>query len=216
MFVVCAGSFVLTVTTSSSNQQKFFQTYMSWGGSKTGQMKLTNNYTPKEVLKGEFLSSDTAFSINEVYSTEEMTMCPELGLKGYVDATVEAQTKLKSSGILTTSLMPIELKTGHKQTLQSNHSAQLAVYTMLLRSRHGTSSGITKNGVADGAASSGMLLYLNDKSFNAIHIKPTLCDAKQLIGQRNDVACDTLRASRPRGITIEYNEDARANNSSLK
>ena len=176
-------------------------------------MKLRNNSTPKEVLKGEFLSSDTAFSINEVYSTEEFTMCPELGLKGYVDATVEAQTKLKSSGILTTSLMPVELKTGHSQTLKSNHSAQLAVYTMLLRSRHGTSSGIsTKNGVADGAASSGMLLYLNDKSFNAIHIKPTLCDAKHLLGQRNEVACDSLRASRPQGIAIEYNDDGRANN----
>ena len=84
--------------------------------------------------------------------------------------------------------MPIELKTGHSQTLKSNHSAQLAVYTVLLRSRHGTSS---TNGTGSkaaslaaaevGAASSGMLLYLNDKAFNTIHIKPTLSDVKQLI-----------------------------------
>ena len=168
-------------------------------------MKLGNNNALAE-LKGEFPSSDTLFSIKDIYATEEMTMCPELGLKGYVDANVEAVTKQKGyAGNSSTSLMPIELKTGHSQTLKSNHSAQLAVYTVLLRSRHGIA-------VADRsdpglrAASSGMLLYLNDKSFNAIHIKPTLSDAKQLIGQRNDVACDSMKASRPRGIAIEYNE----------
>jgi hypothetical protein len=57
-----------------------------------------------------------------------------------------------------------------------------------------------------------MLLYLNDKSFNAIHIKkPTLSDVKQLIEQRNDVACDSLKASRPRGINIEYNKNGGVN-----
>lgn len=177
-------------------------------------MKLGNASAPKEVLKGEFPSSDTLFSIKDIYSTEEMTMCPELGLKGYVDATVSAQTKIQHSntGSHSTSLMPIELKTGHSQTLKRNHSAQLAVYTVLLRARHGTAA--THNhigkGTSDiGAAASGMLLYLNDKSFNAIHIKPSSADAKQLIGQRNDVACDSLRASRPRGITIEYKEEQR-------
>lgn len=192
--------------------QTFLQTYTSWDGSKTGQMKLGNaNMLHK--LKGEFPSSNTLFSIKEIYSTEEMTMCPELGLKGYVDATVEAQTKPNS-----TVLMPIELKTGHSQTLKSNHSAQLAVYTILLRSRHGTSTAnstgknLANLGATEpGAADSGMLLYLNDKSFNAIHIKPTLSDVKQLIGQRNDVACDSLKASRPRGINIEYNENGGVN-----
>jgi hypothetical protein len=194
--------------------QKFLQTYTSWDGSKTGQMKL-GNATVLNELKGEFASSDTLFSIKDIYATEQMTMCPELGLKGYVDANVEALMKPPNSGSISTSLMPIELKTGHSQTMKSNHSAQLAVYTVLLRSRHGTSSH-NSTGNELGAASSGMLLYLNEKSFNAIHIKPTLLDAKNLIGQRNDVACDGLKASRPRGIAIEYNEDGRPNSTESK
>lgn len=175
-------------------------------------MKLGNTNLLSE-LKGEFPSADTLLLIREIYSTEQMTMCPELGLKGYVDANVEAvmQPKQSSSGSRRTSLMPIELKTGHSQTLKNNHSAQLAVYTLALRSRHGTASANGAGHATElGAATSGMLLYLNDKSFNAFHIKPTLSDAKQLIGQRNDVACDSMRASRPRGIAIEYNEDARS------
>jgi hypothetical protein len=189
-------------------------------------MKLTNNYASSKysILKGEFASSDTLFSIREIYSTEEMTMCPELGLKGFVDANVVAQMKplipensqTMNSATHCTSLMPVELKTGHSQSIKSNHSAQLAVYTMLLRSRYGTSfvesienTAVDTGGVEIGAARSGVLLYLNDESFNAIHVKPTLEDIKQLIGQRNDVACDTLRAARPRGITIEYKENGR-------
>ena len=87
------------------------------------------------MLKGEVPFSDTLFSINDICSTEEMTMVPELGMKGYVDATVAAQTRPSGLGSSCTALMPIELKTGHSQTLKSNHSAQLAVYTVLLRSR---------------------------------------------------------------------------------
>eukprot|EP00804_Cyclotella_cryptica_P000970 CCRYP_012331-RB/>CCRYP_012331-RB protein AED:0.03 eAED:0.03 QI:95/1/1/1/1/1/10/663/1892 len=205
--------------------QKFLRAYTSWDASKTGQMKSTNNYalSKDSILKGEFASSDTLFSIKEIYSIEEMTMCPELGLKGFVDATVVAQTKplipektTMSSASHGMSLMPLELKTGHSQSIKSNHSAQLAVYTMLLRSRYGTSSAnnientsVDVVGLEIGAACSGVLLYLNDESFHAIHVNPTLEDLKQLIGQRNDVACDALRAARPRGITIEYKEDGR-------
>ena len=198
-------------------EQKFLQTYSSCDASKTRHMKLDSTVAPQEVLKGEFPSSDTLFSIRDIYSTEEMTMCPELGLKGYVDATVSAQTKPQhpNLGSQCTSLMPIELKTGHSQSLKRNHSAQLAVYTVLLRARHGTAGKNNNIGTSTsniGAAASGMLLYLNDKSFNAIHIKPSTADTKQLIGQRNDVACDGVRASRPCGITIEY-EELRGNNS---
>jgi hypothetical protein len=210
--------------------QNFLQKYTSWDVSKAGQMNFVSNAPrPPETLRGEFPSSDTLFSIKGLYATEEMTMCPELGLKGFVDATVAVQTKPLTASSLQksnpTCLMPIELKTGHTQTMRSNHSAQLSVYTVLLRSRHGTASkestgdesvSFDMDGKEMGAADSGMLLYLNEKSFNAIHVRPTLADVKQLIGQRNEVACHDLKAALPRGIVIEYNEDARVNDANMR
>ncbi len=116
--------------------------------------------------------------------------------------------------------MPIELKTGHVQNPSHNHLAQLSTYTIMLRARYGSASPNSRvessprnnNQSGDpslermenaGAYGSGMLLYLNHENFRAKHVKPSTSDVKTLIGQRNSVVCDVLRAARPRGVTIE-------------
>ena len=86
----------------------------------------------------------------------------------------------------------------------------------MLRARHGTTCGdVTSNKDTEdlssvmserSAASSGVLIYLNDKAFNAKHVKPSLSDIKTLVGQRNGIVCDVLNAAKPRGIALEYQE----------
>ena len=190
---------------------------------------------PRTVLKGTFASYDTLMEIRGVYSTEECAYVPELGLKGYVDATTIARTKslnppmmleLPSSSSLVDaaafqeSLLPLELKTGHNQNPSHHHLAQLTMYTIMLRTRHGSCNksrgrGDSCNVERIGAADSGMLLYLNHEGYRATHVKPTLSDVKTLIGTRNSVVCDVIRASRPRGIAIKYKDDARVGRSSV-
>lgn len=138
--------------------------------------------------------------------------------RGSVDATVMSRTKpaKDAQGAMQDALMPVELKTGHSQNPSHNHLAQLSTYTVMLRARHGSArsggvdhrnSSSLEGSDAMGSASSGMLLYLNHQNFVAKHIKPSLSDIKTLIGQRNGVVCDVLRAERPRGIAIGYEED---------
>ena len=216
--------------------QRFLQTYTTWNATKPRldqQQNVQGSYTPTAVLNGMFPSCDTFLEIKGVYSTEEWAYCPELGLKGNVDATVLARTKpLNPSNTqgdtMQDVLLPLELKTGHVQNPAHNHLAQLSTYTFMLRARHGSapSCGVdlvthnddsimgTSNDLAKaGAASSGMLLYLNHENQCARHVKPSLSDIKTLIGQRNGVVCDALRASRPRGIALNY-EGEDSNNSS--
>ncbi len=190
------------------------------------------NYIPKTLLKGMFASCDTMVEIQGVYSTEQWMHVPELGLKGNVDATVMARmrplspSKITSHGDLQDSLLPVELKTGHVQNPTHNHLAQLSIYTMMLRARQGSCNSFVQSRLqnmsnklekvcdveAVGAASSGMLLYLNHESYCARHVKPTLNDVKTLMGQRNKLASNAIRASRPRGITIKYEADEQNRN----
>lgn len=220
--------------------QKFHATYTSWStNDKIDSSGSDRNRVPKAVLDGMYTSANTLVSIEDVHSTEEWAMVPELGLKGIVDATVMARTKpvnglgsLSSNSGVQQSLMPVELKTGHVQNPQQLHLAQLSLYTLMLRARHGTSRRgnslevIGKSDVGDrtsnsdeqesGAADGGMLLYLNHEAFLARHVKPMINEAKTLIGQRNSVVCDLMKASRPRGIKIQYEDDDGNNDTAIK
>eukprot|EP00985_Skeletonema_marinoi_P002554 scaffold1057_cov203-Skeletonema_marinoi.AAC.2 len=195
--------------------------YTSWNATKKGQ-GMTSTKHGGALLKGMFPPFDAFLSIDEVFATEEWALVPELGLKGNVDATVLGRIKPVQSSTAPSAgnaerdaLLPVELKTGHNQNAQHNHLAQLSVYTIMLRARHGSASNgdacsinneETPNLIERGAASSGMLLYLNDKSFCAKHVKPSLSDIKTLVGQRNGIVCDVLNAARPRGIALKYDE----------
>ena len=213
-----------------SQIQLFLSTYTSWKDitkpQKENQFPQQNDALTKvALLKGTFASYNTLIDIRGVYSTEENACVPELGLTGNVDATVVARTKPPPASMssatgtigpidtdsMKESLFPVELKTGHSQNSTHHHLAQLTLYTMMLRARHGTcDANSLKDNVCDveciGSASSGMLLYLNHESHSATHVKPTMSDIKTLIGTRNTVVCDVIRSSRPRGIVIKYEE----------
>jgi len=90
--------------------------------------------------------------------------------------------------------MPCELKTGHKQSSNTAHSAQLALYTLMLRVRYGSEAASVI-----GAKDTGMLLYLNGKGVNATHVKPNTNELKALIGQRNSHVASFIQSQKPRG-----------------
>ncbi len=171
----------------------------------------TNNCCGK--LIGEGFSPDVEVMANKVHGTEEFAISSELGIKGFIDASVEVTTK-SPNGIQsfmknhsnTKSLMGIELKTGHSQTPRPAHMAQLALYTLALRTRYGSipSKNKTLGDDLDGASYGGMLLYLNQDSFNAVHVAPSINELKTLLSQRNDISSDLKRVAAPRGVSIEY------------
>jgi hypothetical protein len=152
-------------------------------------------------IEGSGPNPDVNFSLRSVESTEESLVSPELGLKGNIDVTVKAMTQELGSNPRT-GLVGIELKTGHNQTTQNAHMAQLALYTLMLTVRYGHSSPAD-----DHASGTGMLLYMNPEGMRAVHISPVVGELKSLIAQRNVVAADLKRASVPRGVSITYQDD---------
>ena len=146
---------------------------------------------------------------DKIHGTEEFIVSTELGIKGFIDASVEALIR-HPHGILdyvsqptsTRSIMGIELKTGHNQIPQHAHMAQLSLYTMALQTRYGSTTHSSMDSVA--ASKSGMLLYLNQENLNAVHVSPNTNELKSLLNQRNTVAAGLRLAAAPRGITIEY------------
>ena len=191
---------------------------------------MTNGmHTHGNKLEGHGMQSDIRFSARSVHQTEEEAVTPELGLKGNVDVTVAATAEVYSKhpginpGPQRPLLMGMELKTGHSQRPHSAHMAQLALYTVMLRVRHGTAAvdagvvpasvtspgcpedaGSRATAVNDGASAGGVLLYLNREGHRALHVAPAAGEIKSLLGQRNAVASDLRRAARPRGIALSY------------
>ena len=155
--------------------QRFAADFTSFQGAAIKYQKLTtasNAFGSR--LKGNGIQPDMYFVANSVQATEESIVCPELGLKGNLDVTVCAKTTPLSSTVdhqasnfvaqSQTSLMSIELKTGHKQNPQNGHMAQLALYTMMLRVRcgsktHSYSPAQEASQKITGPGESGMLLY---------------------------------------------------------
>ena len=202
--------------------QRFAADFTSFQGAAIKSQNLTsasNAFGSR--LKGNGIQPDMYFVANSVQAIEESIVCPELGLKGNLDVTVNAKTTPLSStadhpasnfvGQSLSSLMSIELKTGHNQNPQNAHMAQLALYTMMLRVRCGSQTHCSSlaQGVSQeitGAGESGMLLYLNHDAYRAIHVSPMPSETKSLIGQRNLVASELNRVSLPRGIVLNYEE----------
>ncbi len=192
-----------------SNIQRFAGKYTSF----------TQNRALK-LLEGVGASPSIQMIANDVHGTEELTTSTELGLKGYVDATVEVSS-LPANGIVNhmqqrspiKTLMGVELKTGHNQTPQQAHMAQLCLYTLTLRTRYGSSSfsstpdANTSTSHYEGSSNGGMLLYLNHESLNAVHISPHVNEIKSLLNQRNVLASELKRASKPRGVEIEDHKE---------
>jgi hypothetical protein len=140
------------------------------------------------------------FLAKAVEAIEDPAISPELGLKGYIDMIFNAVTATSSSPP-TMSLFGVELKTGHVQSTQMAHMAQLVLYILMMQARYGTKH--SHLGSRE-AGQSGMLLYLNNESLSAVNMVPMISELKTLIGQRNLVAAELVRASRPRGVILSY------------
>jgi len=177
-----------------------------------GQSRDKRSLDQLAVLEPQGAHPSVRLVANSVVAVEEPVISPELGLKGNVDMIVKATTSpldtRNAKAML--SLVGVELKTGHNQSSQNAHMAQLALYTLMLQSRFGTKA--TPNGEVLGCTSSGMLLYMNDSSFRAVHIAPLMSEIKSLIGQRNVVATESLRVSRPRGVVLSYENELDSSN----
>ena len=174
--------------------------------------------------EGHGCQSNIKFLAHSVQSIEEPLISPELGLKGFADAILDVTTKtfvLQSHSRTYTqpigsesSYMCLELKTGHNQNTQSAHMAQLALYVLMVQGRYGTrisqqvgqSNCIAKT-VSKVASAGGILVYLNHQSIRSVHVSPLLHEIKSLIGQRNVVASEISRASKPRGIVLSYEDE---------
>lgn len=205
----------------------FASKYCSFGPAP--KQRLLPSAGKASMLRGHGFQTDIDFTADAVYATEEAAISPELGLKGFVDATLGTTTKPSGSASPTLqSLMGLELKTGHRQNPQNEHMAQLALYTLMLRMRRGSaivgSPTNNSNGhqhgagpeadcdkrhlsLQNGAASGGMLLYLNHEAYLALHISPVLSEVKSLIGQRNVLATDARKAMKARGVVLSNDKE---------
>ncbi|KAK5074350.1 DNA replication endonuclease-helicase Dna2 [Lithohypha guttulata] len=74
-------------------------------------------------------------AINKLLEVEEHVWSPMYGLKGNIDATVQAQLHIPTDSQPKTLVVPLELKTGMKDNNEA-HRAQTALYTLLLSDRY--------------------------------------------------------------------------------
>jgi DNA replication factor Dna2 len=164
-------------------------------------------------------SPTTHFVAEAVEVVEEPLISPELGLKGNIDMIVRARigqsdTRSRQTVLTSEALLGIELKTGHNQKTQNAHLAQLSMYILIMKCRYGSNSKQASASLE--ATESGLLLYLNNDSLRAVHVSPLLSEIKSLIGQRNLVAIEQVRASRPRGIVLSYEQEKASSNVTIR
>ena len=181
------------------------------------------NFSDRPALNGHGHQDSIKFVADSVDAIEEPVVSPELALKGFVDATLSITAVTLNQQPSPLSVVEshgpqnfyscLELKTGHNQNTQNAHMAQLALYTLMLQVRHGVKKNghgrqesNRKIGILPTAAPGGILVYLNEKSTRSVHVSPLLNEIKSLIGQRNVIACEMKRSSRPRGIELTYQE----------
>ena len=201
--------------------QKFVNEYTAIGKEDT------QGSTPFAVLRGHGAQPDLRFVANSVLAVEEQVVSAELGLKGNIDAVVHSTSmtinpkqqqlsqSLSQNFEIQDAIMCLELKTGHNQNPQHAHMAQLALYTLMLQARHGLSLKPRENRKIGqlgslpldlGAATGGILVYLNEQALHAINVSPFLNEIKSLVGQRNVVASELKQMSRPRGVVLSYDD----------
>ena len=124
-----------------------------------------NPYAVKihEFIQQHIVAKNSEFNITEVLDIEESVWCPQLGLKGKIDATVTLNPQ---------KLTPLEIKTG-KASFSLEHKGQLILYEMMLRD-------LGKK------VHSGLLLYIKDGIMK--EIKSTEAEQRGLIQMRNRIA----------------------------
>jgi hypothetical protein len=200
---------VLEVIRMLPNIQRFAATYTIFmDGNGRGKLNAVGNSPAIDICT------------ERIEGTEEFIVSTELGIKGFIDTTARVTAFEPTSNLRDNTenahqsyIMGIELKTGHNQTPQNAHMAQLALYSMALRTRYGSSEAISKDREKSKAGSragkGGMLLYLNSENVNAVHVLPKTGELKSLLSHRNYVATELRRATAPRGVLLEYSDDSK-------
>lgn len=136
------------------------------------------------VFLGDDLSTDAVIrdrngllvptTINKLLELEEHIWSPMYGLKGNIDATIQAQMKLPGEQSSRTLLVPFELKTGKKDNVEQ-HRVQTALYTLLLSDRY------------DINVACGVLYYMEtSKTFRVEAIRNEI---RHMVIERNELAC---------------------------
>ncbi|KIW06674.1 hypothetical protein, variant [Verruconis gallopava] len=122
------------------------------------------------VIKGRN-GQQAIMSINKLLDVEEHIWSPNYGLKGNVDATVQAT--IRDGGSSRVLTVPFELKTGKR--VNENHVAQTALYTLLTSDRY------------DVEITEGILYYL--ESSHIMRVQAIRHELIHLIMKRNELAC---------------------------
>ena len=126
-------------------------------------------------------------SINKLLDVEEHVWSPMYGLKGNIDATV--QVTMQDDQGERTLTVPFEVKTG-KNSSNSAHSVQTALYNLLLSNRYGMSARKfppTLLTATDIDVAYGMLYYLETSAI--IRIPAVRNEIIHMLIQRNELAC---------------------------
>ncbi|KAG9822438.1 hypothetical protein KCU77_g15965, partial [Aureobasidium melanogenum] len=111
-------------------------------------------------------------SITKLLDVEEHVWSPTYGLKGNIDATVQVLMEDEQGSRALT--VPFEVKTG-RNTTNTSHRAQTALYTLLLSDRY------------DLDVIYGLLYYMENSSITRI---PAIRhELRHMIMQRNELAC---------------------------
>ncbi|KAG1727676.1 Dna2-domain-containing protein [Suillus paluster] len=124
-------------------------------------------------------------AISQLHDVEEDIWSPTYGLKGKLDATVQAviaestlDKYVKKEPLLTTHIMPFEIKTG-RTVAGMEHRAQTMLYTLLIAERYGVE------------VPSGLLYYT--QSEEVVRVPQSRNELRALIGARNEMAAYTMR-----------------------
>lgn len=140
--------------------------------------------TPSEVsLVSDRNGEKVWMSISKLIAIEEHIWSPQYGLKGNIDATVQATFRDHPREPSKRLLLPFEVKTG-RTTQSASHRAQTALYTLLLSDRY------------DVSVQAGLLYYLESSSMS--RIAPPAVEIRQMVQQRNRLAAYVHGARHPR------------------
>lgn len=121
-------------------------------------------------------------SVSKLIAIEEHIWSPQYGLKGNIDATIQASLRDDPRKPLQQLVTPFEVKTG-RTTQSAAHRAQTALYTLLLSDRY------------DVTVKAGILYYLESSSMT--RIAPPANEVRQMVQQRNRLADYIHRAKNP-------------------
>lgn len=121
-------------------------------------------------------------SISKLIAIEEHVWSPQYGLKGNIDATIQASLRDDPRRPTKQLVTPFEVKTG-RTTQSPAHRAQTALYTLLLSDRY------------DVTVKAGVLYYLESSSMT--RIAPPINEIRQMVQQRNRLASYIHKANYP-------------------